>query len=75
MPQMSGAKLAGELASDRPEMKVLFVSGYAEATILRHGAIDVTTRFLQKPFSLKALARKIREVLDAEKPALAAAAV
>jgi two-component system, cell cycle sensor histidine kinase and response regulator CckA len=74
MPQMGGAKLAGELASDRPDMKVLFVSGYAGATFQRHGEIDVTTRFLQKPFSLKALARKIREVIDAEKGSAAAAA-
>lgn len=74
MPQMGGAILAEGLAAERPDMKVLFVSGYAEATVLRHGAIDVTTRFLQKPFSLKVLARKIRELLDAEKPLLAAAA-
>ncbi|MGH9504687.1 MAG: response regulator [Terriglobales bacterium] len=73
MPQMGGAKLAGELALDRPEMKVLFVSGYAETTFQRHGTIDVTTHFLQKPFSLKTLARKIREVLDEGKPALNAA--
>ena len=46
-------------------MKVLFVSGYAENTVLKHGKIDVATRFLQKPFSLKTLARKVREVLDA----------
>ncbi len=74
MPQMGGARLAGELASDRPDMKVLFVSGYAETTFQHHGAIDVTTRFLQKPFSLKTLARKIREVLDEAQPARAAAA-
>ena len=74
MPQMGGARLAAELASDRPNMRVLFVSGYAETTFQRHGAIDVTTRFLQKPFSLKTLARKIREVLDEGKPVLAAAA-
>jgi hypothetical protein len=74
MPQMGGARLAGELASGRPDMKVLFVSGYAETTFRHHGEIDVTTRFLQKPFSLKTLARKIREVLDEAKPALAAAA-
>jgi two-component system cell cycle sensor histidine kinase/response regulator CckA len=72
MPQMSGSQLAAELASGRPSMRVLFVSGYAEATVLRHGAIDVATRFLQKPFSLKALARKIRDVLDANKLAAAA---
>ena len=53
MPQMGGAKLAGELATERPDMRVLFVSGYAETTFQRHGAIDVTARFLQKPFSLK----------------------
>jgi nitrogen-specific signal transduction histidine kinase len=74
MPQMGGARLAAELALERPDMKVLFVSGYAETTVQRHGAIDVTTRFLQKPFSLRTLARKIREVLDADAPALAAAA-
>jgi two-component system cell cycle sensor histidine kinase/response regulator CckA len=74
MPQMGGARLAAELASDRPAMRVLFVSGYAETTFQHHGAIDVTTRFLQKPFSLKTLARKIREILDEAKPALAAAA-
>jgi two-component system cell cycle sensor histidine kinase/response regulator CckA len=74
MPQMGGAKLVAALASDRPDMKVLFVSGYAETTFQRHGEIDVTTRFLQKPFSLKTLARKIREVLDVEKASAAAAA-
>jgi two-component system cell cycle sensor histidine kinase/response regulator CckA len=74
MPQMGGARLAGELATERPEMKVLFVSGYAESTVQRHGAIDVTARFLQKPFSLRTLAHKIREILDPEVPALAAAA-
>lgn len=73
MPNMGGAKLAGHLATERTSMKVLFVSGYAENTVLRHGAIDVTTRFLQKPFSLKTLARKIREVLETE-TAMAASA-
>jgi two-component system, cell cycle sensor histidine kinase and response regulator CckA len=74
MPQMGGAKLAGELAAERPAMKVLFVSGYAQTMVQRHGAIDVTSRFLQKPFSLRALAHKIREILDADTLALAAAA-
>ena len=73
MPKMGGAHLAAQLAITRPEMKVLFVSGYAERTVLRHGAIDVTTRFLQKPFSLKMLARKIREVLAAEQESAIAA--
>ncbi len=65
MPKMAGPKLAALLANERPEMKVLFVSGYAEKTVLQHGNIDVTTAFLQKPFSLKMLARKVREVLEA----------
>jgi PAS domain S-box-containing protein len=63
MPQMSGPKLAEQLAAERPRMKVLFVSGYAENTILRHGKIDVTACLLQKPFALNALAGKIRELL------------
>jgi PAS domain S-box-containing protein len=74
MPHMGGAKLAEQMALDRPFMKVLFVSGYAETTALRQGAIDVTKRFLQKPFSLKTLAGKIREILGAEPHAIAASA-
>ena len=72
MPHMNGAKLAERLLLERPEMRVLFVSGYAETTVLRHGAIDVTTRFLQKPFSLKMLAKKIRQVLETPTRASAA---
>ncbi len=64
MPHLGGAKLAAQLTSIRPNLKVLFVSGYAESTVLRHGAIDVTNSFLQKPFGLKSLAAKIRQVLD-----------
>ncbi len=73
MPNMGGPKLAGHLATEGPCMKVLFVSGYAENTVLRHGAIDVTSRFLQKPFPLKTLGRKIREVLETD-TAMAASA-
>ncbi len=69
MPHMGGAKLAERLELERPHMRVLFVSGYAENTVLQHGAIDVLGRFLQKPFSLKSLARKIREVLRMEEAA------
>jgi hypothetical protein len=53
-------------------MKVLFVSGYAESTVLRHGPIDIVARFLQKPFSLKSLAQKIRKVLDSGEASAAA---
>jgi PAS domain S-box-containing protein len=64
MPKMSGPNLAERLLAERPHMKVLFVSGYAENTVLRHGKIDVTARLLQKPFGLNTLGRKIREVLS-----------
>lgn len=74
MPRMSGPRLAEQLADNRPDMKVLFVSGYAERTVLQHGKIDVTNRFLQKPFSLKTLGRKVREVLEASSVEMLAAA-
>ncbi len=74
MPHMGGAKLAEQMAIDRPFTKVLFVSGYAEKTALRQGSIDVTKRFLQKPFSLKTLAGKIREMLETTTPVIAASA-
>jgi len=64
MPKLGGAKLAERLKAERPQTKVLFVSGYAEDTVLRQGNVDVATQFLQKPFSLAALAQKIRQVLD-----------
>jgi two-component system, cell cycle sensor histidine kinase and response regulator CckA len=74
MPIMSGPNLAELLVAERPQMKVLFVSGYAENTVLHHGKIDVTACLLQKPFSLEALARRIREVLSASEPMVNAAA-
>lgn len=73
MPKMSGPVLAEQLVAERPQMQTLFVSGYAESTVLRHGRIDVTARFLQKPFGLRALAQKVREVLDENKPLARAA--
>jgi FixJ family two-component response regulator len=53
---------------------VLFVSGYAEATVLRQGGIDLSTSFLPKPFSLKTLARKIRQVIKTGSSSKAASA-
>ncbi len=74
MPRMGGAKLAEQLRTLRPDLKVLFVSGYAEATVLRQGGIDLSTGFLQKPFSLKTLSRKIREVIEVSSSSKAASA-
>jgi two-component system, cell cycle sensor histidine kinase and response regulator CckA len=63
MPRISGAQLASRLSVTRPEMKVLYVSGYTDDTIVRHGVLDPGLAFLQKPFSPKTLARKVGEVL------------
>jgi two-component system, cell cycle sensor histidine kinase and response regulator CckA len=64
MPHMSGGELARELETLRPQTRVLFVSGYAGQTVLDHKVIDVENNFLQKPFTLKQLASKVRTVLD-----------
>jgi PAS domain S-box-containing protein len=65
MPHVGGRELAERLAASRPTMRVLFMSGYTDDTVVRHGIRDAETAFLQKPFSPTALARKVREVLDA----------
>ncbi len=64
MPHMSGGELAKELETLRPKTRVLFVSGYAGQTVLDHKVVDVENNFLQKPFTLKQLASKVRTVLD-----------
>jgi len=65
MPGMNGGELANQLVLHRPEMKVLFTSGYTEDVIVHHGVLDDEVSFLAKPYSPSALAKKIREVLDA----------
>jgi CheY-like chemotaxis protein len=64
MPGMSGRDLAEQLAQTRPEMKVIYMSGYTSDTILRHGVLEAQMPFLNKPFTAAALLRKVREVLD-----------
>ncbi len=74
MPHMSGAQVAKELVLSRPDMKVLFVSGYAGKAVQRHGTIDVTRQFLQKPFSLRILASKLRDMIEEDSHVAHAAA-
>ena len=63
MPEMGGKELADRVRVLSPRTKVLFCSGYTEDAILSDGSIEQGTAFLQKPFSLQSLARKVREVL------------
>jgi signal transduction histidine kinase/CheY-like chemotaxis protein len=65
MPLMNGLELARRLSAIRPETRVLVMSGYTEDRAVRHGALSADTSFLQKPFTPDALAKKVREVLDA----------
>jgi len=64
MPQMGGKELADQLKILRPNIKVLYVSGYTDNAIVHHGVLDPGTHFLQKPFSQETLSHKVREVLD-----------
>jgi nitrogen-specific signal transduction histidine kinase len=64
LEQMGGRELAERLLKVRPEMKVLYVSGYADDAIVHHGVLKPGMAFLQKPFTTEALARKVRFVLD-----------
>ncbi len=64
MPGAGGKEVANRLSSLRPGIKVLFMSGYTDEAIVHHGVLDSDVKFIQKPFSPAALARKVREVLD-----------
>jgi CheY-like chemotaxis protein len=67
MPGMSGRLLAETLAVSRPEMKILYMSGYTADLIAQHGVLEAQTVLLEKPFTKEALLRKLRQVLDTGK--------
>jgi two-component system, cell cycle sensor histidine kinase and response regulator CckA len=64
MPEMGAGELAHQLLSLRPDMKVLFISGYTNDEVVRRGVSQKDTAFIQKPFAAEELMRKVREVLD-----------
>jgi PAS domain S-box-containing protein len=64
MAQMGGRELTDKVKELRPELKTIYMSGYTDDAVIRHGVFAKTEPFLQKPFSPENLARKVREVLD-----------
>ncbi len=64
MPGISGRNLVSRLEESRPTIKSLFVSGYTDNAIVHHGILDSNVAFLQKPFTVERIIRKVREVLN-----------
>ncbi|MBN2322914.1 MAG: PAS domain S-box protein [Spirochaetes bacterium] len=67
MPGMNGRELSEKLIDRFPGMRVLFMSGYTDDAIIRHGVLEKGMPFIQKPFSSRGIARKVREVMDAKR--------
>ena len=65
LPGMSGRELAARIAAARPEIKVIYASGYTDEELRRHGVVTDATHFLIKPYTSEQLTRSVREVLDA----------
>lgn len=65
MPKMGGRQLAERIKGMRPDIAVLFMSGYTDDAVLQHGVLHAGTPYLQKPFTTESLTRKAREVLAA----------
>ena len=74
MPEMGGRALAEQLADDRPDMAVLFMSGYTDDAVMRHGVMQSGLAFIQKPLTPEAFAMRVRQVLDRRRPSISARA-
>lgn len=68
MPEVGGRELAERLQRIRPGLKVLFMSGYTDDAVVRHGVQEAEVAFLQKPFSIEALVAKVQQVIEAPRP-------
>jgi two-component system cell cycle sensor histidine kinase/response regulator CckA len=66
MPRMGGSDLAAQLRAQQPDVRVLFMSGYTDDAVVRQGVLHSEVAFLHKPFTMHALAAKVRAVLDAD---------
>ena len=66
LPKMSGREIADVMTAVRPNLKVLFMSGYTDNAIVHHGILDEGINFIQKPFSTKDLLKRIRSILDSD---------
>jgi two-component system cell cycle sensor histidine kinase/response regulator CckA len=64
MPRMSGRELRQRVTMLSPQTRVIFTSGYTDDAVVRHGVFQAESDFLQKPFTVHGLLRKVREVLD-----------
>ncbi len=66
MPNMSGKKLIDRLQRNHPYLKALYMSGYTDDAIVHHGVLDAGTSFIQKPFAIRDIAEKVRQILRRE---------
>jgi len=64
MPGINGTELAKRLMSLHPETRILYMSGYTDNVIVHHGVLEKGVNYIQKPFTIDELTRKVREALD-----------